>query len=153
MLKSLDRTAARLFAPAYAHAARRLFAACAMMLALASCLVLSGCSGGCSRTPDEKPAPIVDRTKDPEYAKTIRDRLDLQRETASRSHAILKELEAARAENPESEKTKELEKRHAEVVAELEKQRIVNMAIVRERIEKERADRRQATEEAKGKVK
>ena len=62
-----------------------------------------------------------------------------------------RELEAARAEDPESEKTKELEKQYTEVAAELEKQRIINMAIVRERIEKEQADRAKAAADAKEK--
>ena len=116
--------------------------------------LLSGCSGGCS--PEKKanvPPPVIDRSKDPEYAKVLRERMDAQRETASRGHKILRELEAARAEDPESEKTKGLEKQYTEVAAELEKQRIINMAIVRERIEKEQADRKQAEEDAKGKEK
>ena len=111
--------------------------------------LLSGCSGGCS--PENVPPPVIDRSKDPEYAKALRERMDMQRETASRGHKILRELEAARAEDPESEKTKELEKQYTEVAAELEKQRIINMAIVRERIEKEQADRAKAAADAKEK--
>ena len=103
--------------------------------------LLSGCSGGCSPEKKENvPPPVIDRSKDPEYAKALRERMDMQRETASRGHKILRELEAARAEDPESEKTKELEK-----------QRIVNMAIIRERMSKEQADRAKAAADAKEK--
>ena len=152
MLKSFDRTAARLLAPAHALIARRLLAVCAVASAATALLVLSGCSGGCSPEKKENvPPPVIDRSKDPEYAKALRERMDMQRETASRGHKILRELEAARAEDPESEKTKELEKQYTEVAAELEKQRIINMAIVRERIEKEQADRAKAAADAKEK--
>ena len=42
--------------------------------------LLSGCSGGCSPEKKENvPPPIIDRSKDPEYAKVLRERMDAQR--------------------------------------------------------------------------
>ncbi|MBQ2624806.1 MAG: hypothetical protein IJG18_06885 [Kiritimatiellae bacterium] len=153
------RFAASLATLAQSFAPHRGGSSCAMLvhrfatLAFAATLLaLSGCSGGCSPEKKENvPPPVIDRSKDPEYAKVLRERMDAQRETASRGHKILRELEAARAEDPESEKTKELEKQYTEVAAELEKQRIVNMAIIRERMLKEQADRAKAAADAKEK--
>ena len=117
----------------------------------ASLLALSGCSGGCSREKTPEPEPILDRMKDPAYVEQLKERVKAQHELAAQGSKVLRELEAARAEDPESEKTKELEKRHAKISAELEKQRIVNMAIIRERMSKEQADRAKAAADAKEK--
>ena len=122
------------------------FAALAFAAAL---LALSGCSGGCSREKTPEPEPILDRMQDPAYVKQLKERIDAQHELAAQGSKILRELEAAREEDPESEKTKELEKRYLAISAELEKQRIINMAIIRERIEKEQADRAKAAADAK----
>ena len=115
----------------------------------ATLLALSGCSGGCSR--EKTPEPVLDRMQDPVYVKQLKERIDAQHELAAQGSQVLRELEAARAEDPESEKTKELEKRHAKISAELEKQRIANMAIIRERMSKEQADRAKAAADAKEK--
>jgi len=112
-------------------------------------LALSGCSGGCSR--EKTPEPILDRMKDPAYVEQLKERINAQQELAARGSQVLRELEAARAEDPESEKTKELEKRYLAISAELEKQRIINMAIIRERMTKEQADRAKAAADAKEK--
>ena len=110
---------------------------------------VSGCSGGCSsEQPTKEPEPILDRTKDPDYIEKLKARHEVQNEIVRRAGAIARELEAARAEDPESEKTKELERRHEEISAELEKDRIVNMAIIRERMQKELSDRAKAKEKA-----
>lgn len=145
MLKNSTRVAAHDFALAFAFAVRRLVAPCAMSLAVLLALALPGCSGGCSRenTPDA-PAPILDRMEDPEYTKLLNECLAEQQKVVARDGKVLRELEAARAENPESEKVKELEKRHAEITAELEKLRTRNMAIVRKRIQQEKDDRAKA---------
>jgi len=115
----------------------------------ATLLALSGCSGGCSR--EKTPEPILDRMKDPAYVEQLKERINAQQELAARGSQVLRELEAARAEDPESEKTKELEKRYLAISAELEKQRIINMAIIRERMTKEQADRAKAAADAKEK--
>ena len=47
-------------------------------------------------------------------------------------------------EDPESEKTKELEKKYKAAALELEKQRVLNMALIRERINRENAEREKA---------
>ena len=115
----------------------------------ATLLALSGCSGGCSR--EKTPEPILDRMKDPAYVEQLKERINAQQELAAQGSQVLRELEAARAEDPESEKTKELEKRYLAISAELEKQRIINMAIIRERMSKEQADRAKAAADAKEK--
>lgn len=152
------RFAASLATLAQSFAPHRGGSSCAMLvhrfatLAFAATLLaLSGCSGGCSREKTPEPEPILDRMKDPAYVEQLKERINAQQELAAQGSQILRELEAARAEDPESEKTKELEKRHAKISAELEKQRIVNMAIIRERMLKEQADRAKAAADAKEK--
>ena len=152
------RFAASLATLAQCFAPHRGGSSCAMLahrfaaLAFAAALLaLSGCSGGCSREKTPEPEPILDRMKDPAYVEQLKERINAQQELVAQGSQILRELEAARAEDPESEKTKELEKRHAKISAELEKQRIVNMAIIRERMSKEQADRAKAAADAKEK--
>lgn len=105
--------------------------------------LVTGCTGGCTSESDKpaEPEPILDRMKDPEYQKLLEKRREGQSEIVKRGAAIERELEAARAEDPESEKTKELEKRRKEVSAELEIDRQVNMGIIRARMLQEKADR------------
>ena len=82
--------------------------------------------------------------KDPEYVGMLKEKLDAQKEMTARASAIYQELEAAREEDPESEKTKELEKKYKAAALELEKQRVLNMALIRERINRENAEREKA---------
>ena len=132
---SMRARAAFAFAPA---------SVCICAFALAASF-FAGCSGGCSRAPEpEAPTPVVDRMKDPEYVGMIKEKLDVQKEMTARASAIYQELEAAREEDPESEKTKELEKKYEAAAQELEKQRVLNMAIIRERINRENAEREKA---------
>lgn len=152
------RFAASLATLAQSFAPHRGGSSCAMLvhrfatLAFAATLLaLSGCSGGCSREKTPEPEPILDRMKDPAYVEQLKERINAQQELAAQGSQILRELEAARAEDPESEKTKELEKQYTKISAELEKQRIVNMAIIRERMLKEQADRAKAAADAKEK--
>jgi len=109
------------------------------VLLLAAVAVLPGCSG-CSR---EKPKeqPILDRTQDPVYNAELKKQRDAQKEIVKKRNEVLRELEAARGENPESEKVKELERKEAALSVELEKNRILSMAIIRERIQQEEKDR------------
>ena len=148
------RFAASLAALAQCFATHRGDSSCAMLAHrfaafAATLLALSGCSGGCSR--EKTPEPILDRMKDPAYVEQLKERINAQQELAAQGSQVLRELEAARAEDPESEKTKELEKRYLAISAELEKQRIINMAIIRERMSKEQADRAKAAADAKEK--
>ncbi len=115
--------------------------------------LFSGCTGGCSSETEKpsEPEPILDRTKDPEYQQLLKKRREVQSEIVRRAAAITRELEAARAEDPESEKTKELEKRYKAVSDELEKDRIVNMAIIRDRMLREQQDREKADEKKEAK--
>ena len=147
MTRSTTRIAALIFALACQFIARRA-QACVMALAATTLLALSGCSGGCSR--EKTPEPILDRMQDPAYVEQLNERLDAQHELAAQGSQVLRELETARAEDPESDKTKELEKRHAEISAELEKQRNSNMALIRERMMKEQADKSKASKKANG---
>ena len=136
-LAGISMRARAAFAFAYA-------AACFCALTLVASLFV-GCSGGCSRAPEpEAPAPVVDRMKDPEYVGMLEEKLDAQKEMTARASAIYQELEAAREEDPESEKTKELEKKYKAAALELEKQRVLNMALIRERINRENAEREKA---------
>ena len=98
---------------------------------------LPGCSG-CSR---EKPQPILDRSDDPAYIAELKKQRDAQKDIAKRLNKARSELEAARAENPESEETKALEKQVKDITIELEKNRIQSMNIVRSRIQQEEKDR------------
>ena len=109
------------------------------VLLAAAVAVLPGCSG-CSRE-KEKPQPILDRSQDPAYIAELNKQRDAQKEIAKKLHEVSRELEAARAENPESEKVKELERKEAALTVELEKNRILSMAIIRERKEQEDRDR------------
>lgn len=108
----------------------------AMLLVLVAA-ALPGCSG-CSR---EKPEPILDRSEDPAYIAELKKQRETQRDIAKRLNKVRVELEAARAENPESEETKALEKQVKDITIELEKNRIQSMNIVRSRIQQEEKDR------------
>lgn len=112
----------------------------AMLLVLVAA-ALPGCSGG-SR---EKPEPILDRSEDPAYIAELKKQRETQRDIAKRLNKARRELEAARAENPESEETKALEKQVKDITIELEKNRIQSMGIVRSRIQQEEKDRAAAT--------
>ena len=132
---SMRAHAAFAFAPA---------SVCICAFALATSF-FAGCSGGCSRAPEpEAPAQVVDRMKDPEYVGMLKEKLDAQKEMTAKASAVRQELEAARKEDPESEKTKELETQYEAIAQELEKQRVLNMAIIRERINRENAERAEA---------
>ena len=114
----------------------RLFIKLAPLALLAS--LLGGCTGGCSREqPQPLPPPeeaVVTRMEDPAYRSQLESLRAEQSEIAERASAIGKELEAARAENPEGAKTKELEKKHAAVLKEMEAQRAKALAVVRSRM-------------------
>ena len=97
--------------------------------------LLSGCSGGCSSEQPRPPEdPVVKRMADPAYVKQLNDLRAEQSEIAERANAIAKELEAAHAEDPASEKTKELEKKHAAVLVEMEAARAKVLVAVRNRM-------------------
>jgi len=123
----IARFAASLAALMCRHSAQGVAASCAA-LAFIAALALSGCSR------EESAADLPDRMDDPAYVEQLNKQLKAQSELVAQGGKVLRELEAARAEDPESEKTKELEKRHVAITNELEKQRFVNMAIIRERM-------------------
>jgi len=108
-----------------------------VMLLVLVAATLPGCSG-CSR---EKSQPILDRMEDPAYNAELKVQLGAQREIAKRLNKVQSDLVAARAENPESEKTKALEKQLIDIYTELEKNRIQSMSIIRSRIQQESEDR------------
>ena len=118
----------------------RLFIKLAPLALLAS--LLGGCTGGCSR---EQPQPlppeeaVVKRMEDPVYRSQLESLRAAQSEIAERASAINKELEAARAEDPESAKTKELEKKYAAVLVEMEAQRAKALEVVRNRMQQDEA--------------
>lgn len=114
--------------------------------------LLGGCSGGCSREQPRPPEdPVVKRMKDPEYVKQLNELRAAQAEIAKRANAVLSELEAARAEDAESEKTKVLEKKYNDINIELEKNRILSMAVIRDRMQKDAGEEKAAREKAKKK--
>ncbi len=98
--------------------------------------LLSGCSGGCSREQTQTPPEesVVKRMEDPAYRAQLESLRAEQSELAERASLIGKELEAARAEDPASEKTKELEKKHAAVLVEMEASRAKALVAVRNRM-------------------
>ena len=98
--------------------------------------LLSGCSGGCSREQTQTPPEesVVKRMEDPAYRAQLESLRAEQSEIAERASLIGKELEAARAEDPASEKTKELEKKHAAVLVEMEAARAKALVAVRNRM-------------------
>ena len=104
-------------------------------LALLAAL-LGGCSGGCSREQTQTPPEesVVKRMEDPAYRAQLESLRAEQGEIAARADAIAKALEAARAEDPASEKTKELEKKHAAVLVEMEAARAKALVAVRNRM-------------------
>ena len=114
--------------------------------------LLSGCSGGCSSEKPRPPEdPVVKRMEDPEYVKQLDDLRAAQKEIAKRTSEALRELEAARAEDEESEKTKELEKKYKATLDEQERLRQLSMTVIRNRIQKDAAEEKAAREKAKKK--
>lgn len=105
--------------------------------ALAAFIALAGCSG-CSREAEPaKAKPSFDRTKDPEYQKEMDGLLKQQAEITKRASAIERELAEARAADPNSAKTKELEKMQKAVTEELENHRARSLLAIREWKQKE----------------
>lgn len=147
------RTAARaVFCPPQTAASWmlpcRLFIKLAPLALVAS--FLGGCTGGCSREQPQPPEePVVTRMEDPAYRSQLESLRAAQSEIAERASAISKELEAARAENPESAKTKELEKKHAAVLVEMEAQRAKALAAVRNRMLQDEADAKAGNKKGK----
>lgn len=98
--------------------------------------LLSGCSGGCSREQTQTPPEesVVKRMEDPAYRAQLESLRAEQSEIAERANAVAKELEAARAADPSGERTKELEKKHAAVLVEMEALRAKALVAVRNRM-------------------
>ena len=116
----------------------RLFMKLAPLALIAS--LLGGCTGGCSREQPQPQPPeeaVVKRMEDPVYRSQLESLRAAQSEIAERVSAISRELEAARAEDSESAKTKELEKKHAAVLVEMEAQRAKALEVVRNRMQQD----------------
>ena len=113
--------------------------------------LLSGCSGGCSREQTQTPPEesVVKRMEDPVYRSQLESLRAEQNEIAARADAIAKELDAARAEDPESAKTKELEKKHAAVLVEMEALRAKALVAVRNRMLQDEADAKAGNKKGK----
>ena len=109
-------------------------------LALFAILLLGGCSREEPQPLSPPEAPVVRRMEDSAYVKQLNDLRAEQSAIAERAGAIQKELEAARAEDPESAKTKELEKKHAAVLVEMEAHRAKALVAVRNRMLQDEAD-------------
>lgn len=125
-------------------------------VALLACVVVAIVAALSRRAPEPAPEPKVEvkqddfnRMKDPEYTKAIKEQLDIQHKTAARVHQIATALEAAKDEDPESEKTKALQKSYDEALAEVAKQREDAQRLVRGRIARELAEREAADKAAK----
>ena len=87
--------------------------------------------------------------EDPVYRSQLESLRAAQGEVAERANAISKELEAARAEDPESAKTKELEKMHAAVLVEMEALRAKALVAVRNRMLQDEADAKSGSKKGK----
>ena len=87
--------------------------------------------------------------EDPVYRSQLENLRAAQSEIAERASAISKELEAARAENPESAKTKELEKMHAAVLDEMEALRAKALVAVRNRMLQDEANAKSGSKKGK----
>ena len=113
--------------------------------------LLGGCTGGCSREQPQQPPEesVVTRMEDPAYRSELENLRAAQNEIAERASAISKELEAARAENPESAKTKELEKMHAAVLDEMEALRAKALVAVRNRMLQDEANAKSGSKKGK----
>ena len=119
-----------------------------LFIKLAPLALLAALLGGCSREqPQQQPQPllppeeaVVTRMEDSAYRSQLESLRAAQSEIAERASAINKELEAARAEDPESAKTKELEKKHAAVLKEMEAQRAKALVAIRNRMLQAEAD-------------
>lgn len=127
----------------------RLFIKLAPLALVAS--LLGGCTGGCSREQPQQPPEesVITRMEDPVYRSQLESLRAAQSEIAERASAIGKELDAARAENPESAKTKELEKKHAAVLVEMEALRAKALAAVRNRMLQDEADAKSGSKKGK----
>ena len=101
------------------------------LLALVSTTVFTGCSREPAAAPAESAKPAYSRVEDPEYKKEIDSLRKAQAEISARAGEIARELEAARAADPNGARTKQLEKKQAAVTAELEKNRALSMAAIR----------------------
>lgn len=103
-----------------------------LVVALSAFAAFAVCSG-CSREAEPEPAtPYFDRTKEPEYKKEIDALRKEQSEINARAAAVARELAEARAADPNSAKTKELEKTQKSVAEKLEKYRARSMMAIRE---------------------
>ena len=147
-------TAARtVFCPPQTAASSMLSCRLFMKLAPLAFLVslLGGCTDGCSREQPQQPPvePVVTRMEDPVYRSQLENLRAAQSEIAERASAISKELETARAENPESAKTKELEKMHAAVLGEMEALRAKALVAVRNRMLQDGADAKSGSKKGK----
>lgn len=127
----------------------RLFIKLAPLALVAS--LLGGCTGGCSREQPQQPPEesVITRMEDPVYRSQLESLCAAQSEIAERASAIGKELDAARAENPESAKTKELEKKHAAVLVEMEALRAKALVAVRNRMLQDEADAKSGSKKGK----
>lgn len=126
----------------------RLFIKLAPLALIAS--LLGGCTGGCSREQPQPPEEsVVKRMEDPVYRSQLESLRAEQNEIAERASAIGKELDAARAEDPESAKTKELEKKHAAVLVEMEALRAKALVTVRNRMLQDEADAKAGNKKGK----
>ena len=148
------RTAARtVFCPPQTAASSMLSCRLFMKLAPLALIVslLGGCTGGCSREQPQQPPEesVVTRMEDPAYRSELENLRAAQNEIAERASAISKELEAARAENPESAKTKELEKMHAAVLDEMEALRAKALVAVRNRMLQDEANAKSGSKKGK----
>ena len=106
--------------------------------AVAACLgiAVSGCTDD-SSSQSAAPAAVVTRTQDPEYNARLKAANDEQKSLMSELADAREAYEAAKAEDPECERTKELEARVAACDARLKEQRERTVKMVRGRIWKE----------------
>ena len=144
------RTVARtVFCPPQTAASSML--SCRLFMKLAPLALLVSLLGGCSREQPQQPPEesVVTRMEDPAYRSELENLRAAQNEIAERASAISKELEAARAENPESAKTKELEKMHAAVLDEMEALRAKALVAVRNRMLQDEANAKSGSKKGK----
>ncbi len=97
-----------------------------------------------SSAPEEAPAPILDRNKDPGYIKTLQGQRVEQQKVGGELAKAQQELAAAKEAAADEETVKALEKKVEGAKLEVEKNRQVSMAIIRQRMLQEQAEKEKA---------
>ena len=119
--------------------------------AAALALALGGCTGGCSRAPEnpnavppEKANTVADRMRDPQYLKQLDKVRAEQTGIMKRTAEVQAALEKAKAADPESEEVKRLEAELEDCAKKMDESRRGAQVLVRAKIDSATAEQRTA---------